>query len=177
MQSDDLRQAVVDTLMIHVNFTRPTHEKLGEDLLDLNIPEVDQWITQEVYPAFDSYLKAIIDRSIADFSGYKFRAWLTGTEGNYHLIRHNHSGSTISGTFYLLCEDSTSGGDLMLCDPRINANRGYSEVWQKEFDYTKIEPKTGDIYIFPSFLYHYVMPYAGRLRLCVPIDLYLYNNN
>jgi hypothetical protein len=24
-------------------------------------------------------------------------------------------------------------------------------------------------------LYHFVMPYAGTLRLCVPVDLYLFD--
>ncbi len=175
MQNEIICQQAVDALMVNVNLAEPTKEKLGEDLLDLNLPEIDQWIKQEVYPAFDQYLVDTINRRICDFDGYKFKSWLTGTQGNYHLIMHNHSGSQVSGVFYLLCEESTLGGELAFSDPRSNANRGYSYSWQKQFDYTRIQPKTGDVYIFPSFLYHLVMPYSGTLRLCVPVDLFLFN--
>ena len=174
MKNDSIRQQAVDALMINVDLTEPTKEKLGEDLLDLNLPEINQWIEQEVYPAFDQYLVDTIGRQIGDFDGYKLKSWLTGTQGNYHLIMHNHSGSQVSGVFYMLCEESTLGGELVFSDPRPNANRGYSASWQKQFDYTRIQPKTGDVYIFPSYLYHFVMPYAGTLRLCVPVDLYLF---
>lgn len=174
MQNDRVRQQLVDALMINVDLTEPTKEKLGENLLDLNLPEIDQWVDQEVYPAFDRYLQSTTGRCISDYEGYRFKSWLTGTQGNYHLILHNHSGSVISGVFYLLSEESTLGGELVFSDPRTNANRGYGTDFQPQFDYTKIQPRTGDVYIFPSFLYHFVMPYAGTLRLCVPVDLYLF---
>lgn len=175
MQNDDLRQQMVDALLISVDFLEPTKEKFGESLLNLDVPEINQWVDQEVYPAFDRYLQSTIDRCIKDFRGYKLKPWLTGTQGNYHMIAHNHSGSYISGVFYLLCEESNSGGELAFCDPRSNANRGYDQHWQGQFDYTRIQPKTGDVYIFPSFLYHFVMPYTGTLRLCVPVDLFLFS--
>lgn len=174
MQDDSIRQQVVDALISNVNLAEPTKEKLGEDLLDLDLPEINRWVELEVYPAFDRYLQSTVGRAISDFDGYKFKSWLTGTQGNYHLILHNHSGSYVSGVFYLMCEESTLGGELVFSDPRSNANRGYNQTWQTQFDYTRIQPKTGDVYIFPSFLYHFVMPYAGTLRLCVPVDLYLF---
>lgn len=175
MKHPDLSKEVLDSLMVNTNFADPVVEKLGQDLLDLEIPEVSQWIDQEVYPAFDAYLLATVGKSISDFGDYKFKSWLTGTQGNYHLLLHNHRGSTISGVFYLLAEETTLGGDLVFCDPRTNSNRGYHQpTWNQEFDYTTIKPSTGDYYIFPSFLYHFVMPYAGSLRICLPVDLHLF---
>jgi len=174
MQNDMIRQQAVDALMINVDLAQPTKEKFGENLLDLNLPELDQWVDHEVYPAFDQYLVETTGRHISDFHSYKFKSWLTGTQGNYHLILHNHSGSHYSGVFYLLSEESSQGGQLIFCDPRSNANRGYDHK-QKQFDYTHIQPKTGDVYIFPSYLYHFVMPYTGTLRLCLPVDLFLYD--
>jgi len=174
MQNDSIRQQAADALMVNIDITEPTKEKFGENLLDLNLPELDQWIDHEVYPAFDQYLFDTTGRHISDFRGYKFKSWLTGTQGNYHLILHNHSGSHYSGVFYIFAEESTQGGQLIFCDPRSNANRGYDQG-QKQFDYTRIQPKTGDVYIFPSYLYHFVMPYTGTLRLCLPVDLFLFD--
>lgn len=174
MQNESICQQLVDALMVNVNLAEPTKEKLGENLLDLDLPEIAEWVQHEVYPAFDQYLFATTGRHISDFYGYKFKSWLTGTQGNYHLILHNHSGSHYSGVFYLLAEESTQGGQLVFSDPRSNANRGY-DFGREQFDYTHIQPRTGDVYIFPSFLYHFVMPYAGTLRLCVPVDLYLFD--
>lgn len=175
MQHDGIRQELTNALIVNPIFSDARSGKLGEiNLLDLNIPEVDLWIQKEVYPAFDSYIKEIIGKSISDFSNYKFKAWITGVRGNYHLMLHNHSCSNISGTFYLLCEDQDQDGELVFCDPRGNANRGYNnDIWQQEFNYTRISPKTGDIYIFPSFLYHFVIPSSSKLRICVPVDLFL----
>ena len=178
MKNDNIRQQVVDALMVNVDFSKPTEEIYEENILDLNLPELDQWIDQEVYPAFDQYLVDTIDKHITDFQTYKFKSWLTGNQGNYHLILHNHSGSHYSGVFYLLAEESTQGGQLIFCDPRSNANRGYdNKQKQTQFDYTRIQPRTGDVYIFPSFLYHFVMPYAGTLRLCLPVDLFLFDES
>ena len=175
MENDDIRQQVVDALMINVDLAEPTKEKFGDkNLLDLNLPELDRWVDHEVYPAFDQYLVATTGRHISDFKGYKFKSWLTRTQGNYHLILHNHSGSHYSGVFYLLSEESKQGGQLVFSDPRSNANRGYS-FGKEQFDYTRIQPRTGDVYIFPSYLYHFVMPYTGTLRLCMPVDLFLYD--
>ena len=42
------------------------------------------------------------------------------------------------------------------------------------FDKKAITPRTGDYMIFPSFTYHHVNPYYSSLRICVPVDLYLY---
>lgn len=103
---------------------------------------------------------------------YDLRAWLTGYGTGYAMPKHNHSGSHISAVFYLLVDEK--GGDLILHDPRTNANRGYKDELQSMFEPIRFSPKSGDIIMFPSYLYHSVESFNGKIRLAMPIDLILY---
>ena len=88
------------------------------------------------------------------------RAWLCGSGPNYTMRSHNHANSVVSFVFYFQAEE---GGDLILHDPRTNANRGYRAEFQEAFGLKDIEwtPKSGDIVMFPSFLYHSVLKNRG----------------
>ena len=104
---------------------------------------------------------------------YDLRAWITGYGTNYAMPKHNHSGSHLSGVFYLLCEEKT-GGNIVLHDPRTNANRGYIDEFQSMFEKVRYTPTSGDVLIFPSFLYHNVETFNGKMRLAMPVDLTIY---
>lgn len=127
-----------------------------------------------VHNKFNDYLKNSIDKSIEDFQSFEMKAWITGHSEDYSMTIHNHSGAHLSGVFYILAEDQNSGGDIVFSDPRSNANRGYDDWFNPLFDRHGITPSTGDFMIFPSFTYHHVNPYYSTLRICVPVDLYLY---
>ena len=86
------------------------------------------------------------------------------------MPKHNHSGSHLSAVFYLLCEEK-NGGNIVLHDPRTNANRGYIDEFQSMFEKIKFTPSSGDVLIFPSFLYHNVETFNGKMRLAMPVDL------
>ena len=127
-----------------------------------------------VHDNFNDYLKHSINKSIEDFKSHEMKAWITGHSKDYNMTIHNHSGAHLSGVFYILAEDQNSGGDIVFSDPRSNANRGYDDWFNPLFDRHAITPRTGDFMIFPSFTYHHVNPYYSSLRICVPVDLYLY---
>lgn len=126
------------------------------------------------YSKFDRYLYYSIGKHIQDYESHEMKAWITGHGRDYNMTIHNHSGAHLSGVFYVLAEDQNSGGDIVFTDPRTNANRGYDDWWNAVFDKKAITPRTGDFMIFPSFTYHHVNPYYSSLRICVPVDLYLY---
>jgi hypothetical protein len=126
------------------------------------------------YNAFDSYLKEIIGKEISDWNSYEMKGWITGHGADYSMTIHNHAGAHLSGVFYVMAEDQKAGGDIVLSDPRSNANRGYDEWFDPMFARKHHTPKTGDYMIFPSFTYHHVNPYYSDLRICIPVDLYLY---
>jgi hypothetical protein len=82
---------------------------------------------------------------------------------------HQHQGSLISGVFYVYC----NSGQLRLHDPRVNAQRGYPNSLQDYFKPKVIEPKTGDIVIFPSFLQHEVANNTSKEpRIILPFDVF-----
>jgi hypothetical protein len=126
------------------------------------------------HQAFDQYLYDTIGKNISDYKSYEMKSWITGHGKDYSMTIHNHSGAHLSGVFYVLAEDQHSGGDIVFTDPRSNANRGYDDWFDPMFKRISHIPKTGDFMIFPSFAYHHVNPYYSILRICCPVDLYLY---
>lgn len=147
----------------------------GSNIFKDNAPVMQQF-HNKVYECFNSYMQETIGKTIADFNEHEIKGWITGHDKGYQMTIHNHSGAQLSGVFYIMAEDQNSGGDIVFSDPRSNANRGYDESFSPMFERHKITPRTGDYAIFPSFTYHHVNPYYSNLRICVPVDLYLYSD-
>lgn len=126
-----------------------------------------------VIPSFQKYIK--LQNIDIDLSKKEFfvKGWITGNKSSYFVPKHNHSGSMLSAVFYLLCEEQNQGGALAIHDPRHNANRGYTSEFNSWFEKIRFFPKSGDILIFPSFAYHSVETFFGKMRLAVPVDLFL----
>jgi hypothetical protein len=164
-------------LVEHI-LSRYDMKNLKSELSDYNLFSDDDAVIIKfqdmAYNAFDDYLKTTINKSISDWGKYKLKAWITGHGKNYNMTIHNHSGAHLSGVFYILAEEKSSGGDIVFTDPRANANRGYDDKFSPMFERHAITPESGDFMIFPSFTYHHVNPYYSRLRICVPVDLFLY---
>jgi hypothetical protein len=90
------------------------------------------------------------------------------------MINHNHSGAQLSAVFYLLNDNINAGGEIVFHDPRTNANRGYnSDVWGCLFEPMRLKPESNTFFVFPSFLYHQVTEFTGKLRIAIPVDLYV----
>lgn len=85
---------------------------------------------------------------------------------------HQHSGAVISGVFYI----HIPHGKLRLLDPRLNASRGYPSRFQNYFASIEIEPKPGDIVMFPSFVWHEVHSEIPQQRILMPFDVYVDND-
>jgi|TARA_B110000977_G_scaffold193984_1_gene269817 predicted 2-oxoglutarate/Fe(II)-dependent dioxygenase YbiX len=166
---------LVEHIFSTYNLNEPPSDLGGYNILD-DKSAVMSAFNSTVKSAFNDYLKSTIDCSIEDWDNYKLKGWITGHGKDYSMTIHNHSGAHLSGVFYILAEDQNSGGDLVLHDPRSNANRGYDEYFNPMFNRHHHQPETGDFLIFPSFAYHHVNPYYSELRICVPVDLYLYRD-
>jgi hypothetical protein len=150
--------------------------KVKSNLVNENILEnknLLEFKDNVIIPAFDEFYKKEFELSLKE-KKYHLKAWITGKGFSHSMPLHNHSGSYLSAVFYLLCEENHKGGELVLQDPRFNANRGYKEEYNKWFNNETITPKTGQFIIFPSFLYHNVKTFYGKIRLAMPVDLILY---
>lgn len=162
-------------ILMNYNIEKPPGDADGFDIFEDNTSYMNSF-KKTAYNAFDDYLQNTIGKRISDWNQYEMKAWITGHGEDYSMTIHNHSGAHLSGVFYVLAEDQKSGGDIVFSDPRSNANRGYDEWFNPMFKRHHHRPKTGDYMIFPSFTYHHVNPYYSSLRICIPVDLYLYRS-
>jgi hypothetical protein len=163
---EDIRERVVNEIL-----TTHTISDSTTNILDKGFSEFKDKV---IVPEFNNFLKETLKKPLDSWTGYKLQGWVTGTKSDYSLNLHNHKGSQVSAVFYLLCDKVDSGGIITFTDPRSNANRGYDPSFAPWFDHLSLQPKSGDIVIFPSFLYHFVTTYQGFIRMAVPVDLFLY---
>jgi hypothetical protein len=174
---------------IIINYLKETPNKLDSHEVDvrgeknlLNDNFFKEFKENEIIPVFEKYLKDELNIDLRK-KKYYLKSWLNGpgvrSNDGYSMAEHNHSGSHLSAVFYLLNENENLGGCLNIRDPRGNANRGYqvNPNFSKMFDDKRLEPKTGDIILFPSFVYHGVETFYGKLRLSMPVDLILEDND
>ena len=170
-------QKLIDDVINHILLKYGQANKISSNVLDENLFDdkyFDQFKNEIVLPSFCQFYNEEFNKKLT--SNFCLRAWITGYGVNYAMPKHNHSGSHLSAVFYLISEDKNSGGKIVLSDPRFNANRGYKNDFLRWFDSEKYLPSSGDFIIFPSFLYHNVETFSGKLRLAMPVDLIMYDN-
>lgn len=174
VMDSDIQQTIVDGLLQHPEL-RLTHALAGTqaDIFKHDHEFLQKFATELVEPVFDRYLRETMNSGLADFPYSFYSGWQLGYAGMYNMPMHNHRNSHVTSVFYFLTEPASLGGDMVLVDPRHNANRGCHEKQTPWFDYTVHQPTSGDYLVFPSFLYHFVRPHTGDLRLGIAVDLFL----
>ena len=104
----------------------------------------------------------------------------SGASNNWHV----HPQAFWSAVYYVDDgysgpDDTTTGGELVLQDPRYPMNRMFStelvfrspDGRPQEYINT-IRPRSGTLIAFPSWLYHKVLPYLGdRQRISLAINM------
>ena len=133
-------------------------------------PSIDEY--PELKPAHDFAVSCsgeFLEENFSSNSKYNISWWVHVYREGFHHHIHNHLGSQFTGILYLQCPPV--GGELVLHDPRGNANRAYNHELRKMFEPVTIQPETGDLFIFPSFVWHNVHPVTD-LRICMPFDIW-----
>jgi len=152
--------ALCAELLAITDLAAPYTRYQGEqDIFTLG-PQLQRFKQEVVLPTFERYLQHW-GASLADFEGKKVQGWVTGMRSGYFVPRHNHSNAVLSSVFYLLIDDSIGedgNGDLVLSDPRGNANRGLPPQLQSPFADLAYTPKSGEAVVFPGFVYHHTIP-------------------
>jgi len=132
-----------------------------------------QW-EDAVKETYKTYMENVWDECLDDDEPIHIFAWLNRyTKASYHTS-HIHNGSTISGTWYIKADDSTS--PIRFMNPqaamamRMNevnysedtmeaADRKMARLGSKCFDHeVQIHPQSGDMLFWPAWLYHSVEP-------------------
>lgn len=174
----DFRNCLTEDIMNNLDlYCKNSFEVQDGSIFNLDRPVIQKFKEELVLPTAYEYLN-IID---VDIRPYKLttKAWLTGQGVNYNLNYHNHKGASISAVFYPFIgeKNNSSGGQIVFHDPRSNANRGYLNNFSKLFEPKTFLPETGDIIVFPSFLYHHVNTYFSKLRIGIAVDYFTDGDN
>lgn len=172
--ASDITSRMVTALLQEFDILNAPNDFGTVNVLDSKHPDIVEFKQTVVYPSFNKFLKETVGKDISGWAGHRMHGWLAGSGHDYSLTYHNHRGSQISAVFYLLCEEHNSGGRITFTDPRQNSNRGYDESFFPWFEDVHFIPESGDIAVFPSFLYHHVATYQSNLRIAMPVDLFLH---
>lgn len=155
-----------------------TGDYLAGNLLDVKHPAV-------------GWLKQCFDRAIADYAAeagityelaWSVQAWANiNQRGDYHNL-HNHPHSWLSGTYYVAVPGrgaATHRTDLnpnaiSFFDPRGQANmNAISGDGQFDPEF-RIDPRPGQLLLWPSFLHHLVHPnLSDEARISVSFNVVL----
>jgi uncharacterized protein (TIGR02466 family) len=109
-------------------------------------------------PTFSKLCDFILLTIKSNLLSDKFNPYISSLWANVHKKGgfnhvHIHPGSCFSGTYYLKCSDLS--GKLIFSDPRHGAEMSeyHNIIENTNYSFT---PKVGSLFIFPSWLPHYV---------------------
>jgi uncharacterized protein (TIGR02466 family) len=131
--------------------------------------------------ALTNWITWAVNQMIAATAGGSFTgtvsvsAWATiCRNGSYHAP-HSHPDSAWSGVYYVdagqIAADRSLSGVLEFIDPRagVEAVTAPGDPYGEPM---RVRPEAGLIVIFPSWLYHWVHPYAGHTpRIAVSFNV------
>jgi uncharacterized protein (TIGR02466 family) len=136
---------------------------------DSTVSALISWITW----ALRRMISATTGRDV--FTGtLSISAWATVCRAGTYHAPHLHSDSAWSGVYYVDSGSDSPGrplsGVLEFLDPRAGAEAvsAPGDPYGQPF---RVQPQAGLLVVFPSWLYHWVHPYAGeRPRIAVSFN-------
>src|SRR4029453_3232072 len=104
-------------------------------------------------------------------------AWATICRAGAYHAAHSHPDSAWSGVYYVDAgtgnPDRPLSGVLEFLDPRAGVE-GVSAPGDPDGEPVPVRPEAGLLMVFPSWLYHWVHPYAGQTpRIAVSFNVAL----
>ena len=157
-----------------------TTDYLQQDLLAVEHPAI-QWLSACINKTVSDYLR---NTGITVDLSWQLQVWANINRlGDYHNL-HNHPHSYLSGTYYVSVpstENLQAGnradidpGAISFYDPRGQANmtaiKGDGQIDPEH----RVQPKAGQILMWPSFLHHFVHPnLTTDLRVSISFNVIL----
>lgn len=143
--------------------------KVDERSIDAQAPLLMQVRKAHILPRVLTYLRSCYGWE-GGAEALALRSWVVNYRPGQTMAIHNHANAQVSTVLYL----ESTGGDIVFLDPRGNAARAYpSLIRDQAFANFSFTPTSGDLLIFPSYLYHHVEGNAQGLRVVMPTDVFL----
>ena len=100
---------------------------------------------------------------------FKIVSWSNRLKKEGHNISHIHPSGWISGVFYLMIPSKIKGNEAGI---EFSLYGDDYLILNKNIPKTSIQPKTGDMILFPSSLFHRTIPFSSsEERVCIAFDL------
>jgi len=102
-------------------------------------------------------------------------AWANVGRAGHYARPHVHSNANVSGVYYVDAGSGDQrGGGIEFLDPR-NRPAMFQTNGNPVSDIYTVQPQTGMLLLFPSFLYHYTSPYRGTgERICIAFNVVIH---
>ena len=127
------------------------------------------------FPALNAAVTRVLFAYVREVLGFQGDAGLAvkgwtviNHAGNYNVI-HNHAANLFSGALYISVPEGMTGGAIVFQDPRFNLNAHETDAMKKlgvrppwANNLLHVTPAAGEVIIFPSWLNHYVEPFAHK---------------
>ena len=150
-------------------------EDLDAGSADMTTDYLANNILEHEHPVL-AWLKSCFDRAVTDYArnagidyelDWTIQAWANlNRMGDYHNL-HNHPHAWLSGTYYVAVPETPldlpgradrTPGAISFFDPRPQANmNAINKDGQVDPEY-RVQPKAGEILLWPAFLHHAVHP-------------------
>lgn len=128
--------------------------------------------TRTAEQRYRDYLTEYMNSDL-DLFEWDMREWDTTSDAGYWMTAHNHGQSQLTSIHYTHVDGM--GGNLIVQDPRANANRGWPQELAHQFQPLVIAPESGMTVTFPSYCYHLVSPFYGTVRSAHVTELQLWS--
>ena len=106
------------------------------------------------------YMAKVVDEAFAKQAQISIRAWVALTRAGEYQTPHVHPRTHVSGVYYVKVPDRPSPeGSLSFLTPVGEQElEFFSSVAATTY---RVNPKAGDLVLFPSYLRHYTHPFSG----------------
>jgi uncharacterized protein (TIGR02466 family) len=102
-----------------------------------------------------AFLKALSDLQAPRDTQFMLQAWINVTHPGGYNVQHGHPRSYLSGAYYLDVPENS--GRICFADPRTGAKHSMLKADGLLSSNTlRLQPKEGQLLIFPAWLEHYV---------------------
>lgn len=165
--------------MRKLNTPQPLHPQVFESEFDFLLgddPAVEA-LRNLIHHRLSSVILATTVMTRQQLAGVQIvsESWFHITRRGGYVRNHNHPQHSLSAIYCVNAGDQDMGkekdgeqGHLLFYDPRTSAGMFLdptNAVYRQEFGFNahRFRPKTGDLVIFPSYLWHAVEPYSGEV--------------
>jgi len=129
---------------------------------------VEAYVSRRRAVAPGGYFESVPDRRT-------LRMWGTVLADQGHQLPHIHPAGWVSGVYYVAVPDSITDADPGHAGWIEFGRPGYDVPFDRPVDARMFQPRAGTMLLFPSFLFHRTIPFAGQEggeRISIAFDLY-----